>query len=335
MKLYLHGSLIGLILVNAGAARAQTNQQQVFHFEHTPDVKSAQELATSIRTVLEIPQVKVSDDNPPSTLTVGGTEDQLKAAGWLFTELDQATQVANMREYQLSGTGENVVRIYYVTQAQTIQQFQEIATAIRTVAEIRRVFTYNAPKAIIARGTPGQMAFFEWLLPLMDRPLNAKPQHSVSGEYTFPDQRDEGTTHVFYAGYAANVKDFQSLATALRTIAQIRRVFTYNDAQAIALRGTPAQLTMAQWLFDQLDQPANGLVSGSSFSAAGPDDVVQVFDLAQAKVSQDLPNVVAQIRTSTKTQYAFSYGSRSLMVLRGTAAQIAAAQNLVEQLNRP
>ena len=319
----------------AAAARAQTNAQEVFNFAHTPDIKSAQAMATAIRTVLETPQIKVSDDNPPSTLTVNGTPDQLKAAGWLFTELDQTAPAARVREYQLPSGAENIVRIYYVTTAHTIPQFQEIATAIRTVVEIRRLFTYNPQKAIIARSTPEQMDLFDWLLPLMDRPVNAKPQHSISPQSrVIPEPREETTMEVFYAGYAPSVKDFQTLATAIRTIAGIRRVFTYNEAQAIAIRGKQSELTMAEWLFNLLDQPGSGPASGS-FSAGGPDDMVRAFDLSHAKASQDLPNVITQIRGSSKSQYAVSYGSRSILLLRGTTAQMAAAERLVEQLSKP
>lgn len=331
MRLKSAGSYYFLIAL-AATASAQTTE--VFHFEHTQDTKSAQEMATAIRTALDIAQVKVSDENPPSTLTLGGTADQIKAAGWLFTQLDQAEPVGSMREYQLPAGSDNIVRVYYITNAQTIQEFQEIATAMRTIADVRRLYTYNAQKAIVARGSSDQMSYVDWLLPLMDRPLDAKPQHSVSGQYTTPDPRDEGTSRIFYVGYAPTVKDFQSLATGLRTIAQIRRVYTYNSARAIALRGTESELAMAEWLFNILDQPGNEPVSGS-FSATGPDDVVRVFDLSQAKAGQDLPNVVSQIRSSSSNQYALSLGSRSIMVLRGSAAQMAAAEHLVEQLNQP
>jgi hypothetical protein len=331
MRLKSAGSCCFLIAL-AATANAQTTE--VFHFEHTPDTKSAQEMATAIRTVLDIPQAKVADDNPPSTLTLGGTADQIKAAAWLFTQLDQAPPAASMREYQLPAGTDNIVRIYYVTSAQTVQQFQEIGTAIRTIADIRRVYTYNPQKAIVARGDSDQMGFADWLLPLMDRPLDAKPQHSISGQYTIPDPHDEGTSRIFYVGYATSIRDFQSLATSLRTIAQLRRVYSYNAAQAIAVRGTETQVTMAEWLFNVLDQPGNEPVSGF-FSATGGDDVVRVFDVSQAKAGQDLPNVVSQIRSSTSNQYAFSFGSRSIMVLRGTAAQMAAAEHLVGQLSQP
>jgi hypothetical protein len=111
-------------------------------------------------------------------------------------------------------------------------------------------------------------------------------------------------------------------------------VYTYNEGRAIVLRGTKSELTISEWLFNLLDQPGNEPVSGY-FSVPGPDDVVRVFDLSQAKAGQDLPNVVSEIRDSTKNVYAFSFGARTVMVLRGTAAQMAAAEHLVAQLNQP
>ena len=43
--------------------------------------------------------------------------------------------VTKRRDYE-----DEVVKVFYVTNATSVQEFQEIATAIRTVAEIRRVF---------------------------------------------------------------------------------------------------------------------------------------------------------------------------------------------------
>ena len=56
---------------------------------------------------------------------------------------------------------DEVVRTFYITNATSVQEFQEIATAIRTVADIRRVFTYNAQKALIVRASVDAMALAE------------------------------------------------------------------------------------------------------------------------------------------------------------------------------
>ena len=67
------------------------------------------------------------------------------ATNAIFVAEDNATK---HRDYD-----DEVVKTFYITNATSVQEFQEIATAIRTVAEIRRVFTYNAQKAIVVRGT--------------------------------------------------------------------------------------------------------------------------------------------------------------------------------------
>jgi hypothetical protein len=63
----------------------------------------------------------------------------------------------------------------------------------------------------------------------------------------------ENATRVFYLPHTATVQDFQKLAVTVRTTAAIRRVFTYNSARAMAVRGTLNQLDLAQRLLTDLD----------------------------------------------------------------------------------
>jgi general secretion pathway protein D len=73
--------------------------------------------------------------------------------------------VTKRRDYE-----DDVVKVFYVTNATSVQEFQEIATAIRTVAEIRRVFTYNAQRAMIVRDTADKVALAEKLVHDLDKP---------------------------------------------------------------------------------------------------------------------------------------------------------------------
>ncbi len=223
-----------------------------------------------------------------------------------------------------------------MTNAQTVQQFQEIATAIRTVAGIRRIFTYNDTRTVIMRGTPDQMALTDRLFPLMDRPLGQPVQHAASSQFVIPDPHDDGVTQVFYAANAPTIKDFQELAITLRAITQTGRIFTYNDARAIVIRGVANQMDMAAWLFNELDQNQSASSAAAhEYQTPGRDDVVRIFDLAHAGNTQNLQDIVSQIRASTNTQRAFSYGSRMGLALRGTAAQMASAEHLVQELDKP
>jgi general secretion pathway protein D len=65
---------------------------------------------------------------------------------------------------------DDVVKVFYIRNATSVQEFQEIATAIRTVAEIRRVFTYNAQRAMIVRDTVDKVALAEKLVQDLDKP---------------------------------------------------------------------------------------------------------------------------------------------------------------------
>jgi general secretion pathway protein D len=65
---------------------------------------------------------------------------------------------------------DEVMKVFYLTNATSVQEIQEIATAIRTVADIRRVFPINAQKALIIRATTDQMALTEKMLHDLDKP---------------------------------------------------------------------------------------------------------------------------------------------------------------------
>jgi general secretion pathway protein D len=69
------------------------------------------------------------------------------------------------REYE-----DNVVRVFYLTNLTTPQELTEISTAIRTVADVKKVFTYNSMSALIARGTPDQIMLAQKLVNDLDKP---------------------------------------------------------------------------------------------------------------------------------------------------------------------
>jgi general secretion pathway protein D len=73
--------------------------------------------------------------------------------------------VTKRRDYE-----DNVVRTFYVTNATSVQEFQEIANAVRTLTTIRSAFTYNAQKALVLRGTADEIRLAEKLIRDLDKP---------------------------------------------------------------------------------------------------------------------------------------------------------------------
>ena len=83
-------------------------------------------------------------------------------ANTIFLTNDNVTK---RRDYE-----ENVVKVFYLQNTTSVQELNEISVAIRSVTEIRRLFTYNAQNAILARGTVDQVALVEKLLQDLDKP---------------------------------------------------------------------------------------------------------------------------------------------------------------------
>ncbi|HYV61271.1 MAG TPA: hypothetical protein VE958_01275, partial [Bryobacteraceae bacterium] len=63
-----------------------------------------------------------------------------------------------------------VVKTFYITNASTTQEFQEISTAVRTITNITRVFTVNPQKALVVRGSADAVALAEKLVHDLDKP---------------------------------------------------------------------------------------------------------------------------------------------------------------------
>ena len=73
--------------------------------------------------------------------------------------------ITKRRDYE-----DNVVKVFYLQNITSVQELNEIATSVRSVTEIRRLYTYNAQNAVIARGTVDQVALVEKLLADLDKP---------------------------------------------------------------------------------------------------------------------------------------------------------------------
>jgi hypothetical protein len=57
-----------------------------------------------------------------------------------------------------------VVRVFYLTQSESPQRLQQIATEVRKTTAVKRIFTYNAPRAMTLRGTSAQIALADRLI---------------------------------------------------------------------------------------------------------------------------------------------------------------------------
>ena len=163
-------SLTILAFVASSALAQQTNR--LLHFTSTSSAQNFQEIATVIHAITDIPQADV--DATEKSLSLQGTSGQIALAEWLFTNLDKPTNVRSRNgakhEYRVSDSADDVVRLFYLTNPDVPRGVQEIATAVRSLANIRQMFTYNDLRAVVIRGTSEQARVAEFLFAEMDKP---------------------------------------------------------------------------------------------------------------------------------------------------------------------
>lgn len=306
------------------AAFGQPMQERTFRFTHVTDVREIQELATLVRAISELPKISTNTEQPG--MMAGGSAQQMALAEWLVNEMDSApNQSPVTREYRMPGVADDIVRVFYLSELKTVQQLQEAATLIRAITETRRLFTYNASKAVVIRGTAEQIKATEWMLPEFTRggPDTEGREHRMSGD-------PEGVVRVFHLKPTLSVQELQEVATLVRAISEIRRLFTYNATQTIVMRGTQEQMQLAQWLISELDKPSDA--PGDFRMTNG--DVVHVFYVPGAATVKRLQEIAVEVRRTTGVRRLFTYNTPRAITIRGSSDQIATAARLIKERNQ-
>ena len=326
-----------------GSLLGQSTTERVFYFAHTPTEQGTREIAAAISVIAGAQDV--SADFSAGTLSVHGAADQLELAEWLFLGMDRSVPVSldtAVHEYRLREGPDNVVRLFHLDHGQTVKEFQEFATLVRTIAETRRVYPINGTKILAMRGTADQISMADYFTNELEKSAGAPHSHSMTPEYLLPagPRPNENVTRILFVANSPTIQDFQELATLIRSIAEIRRLFTYSTPKAIAIRGTTDEVAFAEWLFNEIDQPRNGESSHASAPYNYRDSMttenassVRVFYLHHTATVQDFQKIADTIRTTTGIRRLFTYTSAHALALRATLDQVEQAQRLLTQLD--
>lgn len=322
-----------LILFAISAASAQ-DVSRVFQLHHIDGQQDQQEFATMVRTISDLKTINA--DAAQKTLSVTGTPTQIATAEFLYTELDRQTVPDSVsQEYKVANNADDVVRLFFLTNATTIQDFQEVATTIRTIAEIRRVFTFNTPRALAVRGTADQISAAAFMVNELNQPATAKRADSSVHQMIDTGNHGETDIRVFYLPHTATVQQFQEVATMVRTIAETRRLFTYNASKAMIVRGTADQLALTNWMVHELAKPVDPSTLASQpypFTIAHL-TIVRLFYVKDVPNVADFQQVATQIRNATGIRL-FTYNATKALAVHGTAAQLAMVDQMLQDRAR-
>ena len=214
-------------------------------------------------------------------------------------------------------------RVFHLTKPKSPQEVYKIATAVRVITEIVELSADGEKRTITFRGSAAQGNLADWLMQQLD---------GVGvGTATFEahlEQTEEQAVQVFFLKNTKPGQDLQQVATLVRTLTDIHRLMTSAAQTALVVRSTPSQVTLAHWLVSRLDEPQER--ENAEYRIPGsPEDTVYLFYLPRTTTTQQLQQAAVKVRTATGAQRLFTYNASSVLAMRGTAAQIAQARELM------
>jgi hypothetical protein len=191
-------------------------------------------------------------------------------------------------------------------------------------------------KSITVNGTEEQISLAAWLA----KELNDAPssrQAMVAHEYPGTAGSNDDV-RVYFLANTNTPQELQEAVNITRSVADIMRFFPCNEIRAIVARGTPQQIEMSQWLLGELDQPAGSLKPGHREHPYPSDpraSLTQIYVLTNIDTPQGIQEIVNGTRSLADVQRCFPYNSRRVLAMRASTEQIAFADWILGQLDKP
>ncbi|MDE3198612.1 MAG: hypothetical protein KGN84_19850 [Acidobacteriota bacterium] len=217
----------------------------------------------------------------------------------------------------------------------TLRNFQEAVTIVRTVADVPQVSADADHSAMTLRGPVDLVKFAAWILTQIDRAAGDTGVH----EYALPSGE---VGRVRFLVNATSTQQTQEMLTILRTVGDVRRIFNLSSNSALVFRGPKWQVDFADWMIDELDQPAKKQPEPPpvSFTVGGP-DVPGVGHDARLNFVKNLTSpvqtqeMITVLRTVGDVMKVFTYSSSHALVFRADDAGVERAEWLIQQLDLP
>jgi hypothetical protein len=322
------------LLVAVVMASFAFGQERSFPLANAGTQQEAEEIAGMVRVLANSGSVYF--DSSQKAVIVKGSGEQIALAEWLVSELDKpasAVPDAAPHEYKVSG-GDDVVRLFYLN-LERPRDFQERATVVRSVADVRDLAVSVSRKVVGVRTTSGKIAMAEWILARLAGMPGATEYRAPSGE--------DDVMRVYFTSGVQTPMAQQELVTMVRSIGDIQRIFVTDSPRAIVMRSSAVRVALAEWLVGKLDMPAIQETPATQdltpleYTFAGPreggeiQDAVRIYRLVRVESPDRLKEIVTAVRMKAQIQRLFVVREQRALVFRCAAARVPAAEQAIRE----
>lgn len=249
--------LFAILLASSALAQVPASApERALRFSHPLTASDYQEIATILRTVLDISTVKI--DQAQQLIAVNGTTAQMADAEWLVTALDMPDEAARklpVHERTIEGKKPEFVRVFYLDREVSNMDVQELLTVLRTVADVQKIFNYSSNKALAVRADAPTMDMTVWLVTELNRTRSNDAVYSGIHEHRILSKSGD-LLRVFFPEHARSSMELSALVTALRRDLRVEKAFHDTRAGAVVMRGSPELVSQSERLITARDQIA-------------------------------------------------------------------------------
>ncbi len=210
---------------------------------------------------------------------------------------------------------------------------QEIATILRTVADIPKLSIDNTHLSFTMEGSAAQLDGAAWLVQQLDKPAGWRPseqerENPSTREFRLASSEKGPILRILYLPENTSTRGMQETLTIMRTVLDVQKIFNYSSQHALAIRGTAGELAADEWLLQALEantvSPPYPLVEGV------PADLVRVFPLPPDATSPRMAQLITALRSKPLfVQKVFTRSVPPVIAVRGTAAQLDQAEKQI------
>ena len=298
-------------------------QDKTFYVTQPASAADLTAMATAVRTVIGLQ--RISTDYEHAALVMQGPVDQLAAADWLLQQLD--APLASKADYK---TMSDAIAVMPMSASATVAEITALTTVIRTVSDLQRLFPLERQKALVGRGSPEKIASAEWMIQQL-LPREGKPPAGDSAAYPSPivATRSDGENpivRIFRMDPGTTNAQLTSTVTAIRTVADLQRLFPFQTDEAIVASGPPERVAVAEWMVHELTLKSTANATHQTAIPGLMDGIVRLFFVPE---QTDLTAMVMQIRASTGIRRTFPFNQPRAVVVRGRPDQVSTAEALV------
>jgi hypothetical protein len=242
-----------------------------------------------------------------------------------------ASVVFSVLSYAQSSS--TVTATYHFTIPLTPQGIKDATTILKTVAPLPEVSFDAGTATFTFTGAADAVNFAEWVLSQLDKPAGDNSSH----EYRLASG-DVG--RVRFIQPDAKPQQVQEQVTILRTVADVQKIFAFNQNLAMVMRGQEWEILFSDWILDQLNQPAGQKPDTTplAFTVGGPDfrglgHQARINTLASVTGPRETQELLTVIRTVADVQKIFSYTSMHTFVVRAGDTDLARTEWIIRQLD--